>query len=88
MKGLKLRIATANVATLHPGEESTTFGKFGGTLLLKKVELLERSFDAAKLAVIGVQEGRSRSMTTRLGSSYKMLVAVATEGATQEFSFG
>ena len=76
-----LSIATANVNTLLPWEEATTYGKIGGKeLLLSKVQLLEYEFDECQLHIVGVQEGRSPDMGVKEGLYYKMLCAPGVRG--------
>ena len=60
--------ATANVNTLHPGEDCSRAADTSFELLLGKVQFLEKQFDEQGLMVVGVQEGRSRAQTTRKGS--------------------
>ena len=55
-----MTVATANVRTLHPKEETESRSRFGGTLMVGKVELLEIAMRDAELDVIGLQESRSR----------------------------
>ena len=55
-----MTVATANVRTLHPKEETEGRSRFGGTLMVGKVELLEIAMRDAGVDVIGLQESRSR----------------------------
>ena len=55
-----MTVATANVRTLHPKEETESRSRFGGTLMVGKVELLEIAMRDAGIDVIGLQESRSR----------------------------
>lgn len=70
-------MATANVGTLHPSEERLASTRIAGTLLLGKVQILERQFNEAGLDVIGVQEGRARETSRKAGLHYDMLVGAA-----------
>ena len=47
-------VATANVRTLHPREESESRSRFGGTLMIGKVELLEIAMRDAGIGVVGL----------------------------------
>ena len=60
LTNVKSCLATANVRTLHPKEESESRWRFGGTLMLGKVELLEIAMRDAEIDVVGLQESRSR----------------------------
>ena len=71
--------ATVNVGTLRPDECQHAASKTGGNLLLGRIQLLEMQFKEADLEVIGVQEARSRSATTRAGLHYHMFVGSADE---------
>ena len=55
-----MTVATANVRTLHPKEETESRSRFGGTLMVGKVEFLEIAMRDAGIDVIGLQESRSR----------------------------
>eukprot|EP00969_Alexandrium_andersonii_P157475 6960469-Alexandrium_andersonii.AAC.1 len=76
-----LNLATANVNTLLPWEEGTSYGKVGGReLMLSKVQLLEYEFVEYELHILGLQEGRSPSLGIKEGLYYKMLCAPGEGG--------
>ena len=56
-----MRVATANVKTLMPAQETKSYGKISGAMLFHRMQLLEQQFAANNLQIVGVQEGRSRT---------------------------
>jgi len=76
-----VNLASANVNTLLPWEEGTSYGRVGGReLLLSKVQLLEYEFMECDLHILGVQEGRSPTTGVKEGLYYKMLCAPSQRG--------
>ena len=65
-----MTVATANVRTLHPKEETESRSRFGGTLMVGKVEVLEIAMRDAGIDVIGLQESRSRQAEIFNGPLY------------------
>ena len=60
-KQIELQLATANVNTLLPHQESCSYARTSAASLFSKVEMLETQFCEHSLDVIGIQEGRSRN---------------------------
>ena len=74
-----MRVATANVKTLMPAQETKSYGKISGAMLFHRMQLLEQQFAANNLQIVGVQEGRARSTQERSGSDFRMLTSAADE---------
>ena len=72
-----MTVATANVRTLHPKEESESRSRFGGTLMIGKVELLEIAMRDAKIDVVGLQESRTRQAGIFKGPLYRRYCGAA-----------
>ena len=68
-----MTVATANVRTLHPKEESESRSRFGRTLMIGTVELLETAMHDAAIDVVGLQETRSRQAGIFHGRSYRVV---------------
>ena len=72
-----MTVETANVRTLHPKEESESRSRFGGTMMLGKVELLEIAMREAAKDVVGMQESRSRQAGNVHGPLYRRYCGAA-----------
>ena len=72
-----MTVATANVRTLHSKEESESRSRFGGTLMIGKVELLEIAMHNAAMDVVGLQESRSRQAGNVHGPLYRKCCGAA-----------
>ena len=77
-----MTVATANVRTLHPKEETESRSRFGGTLMVGKVERLESALRDAGIDVIGLQESRSREAGIFNGPFVSQILTVAQLTAT------
>ena len=76
---LRLSCATANVCTLDPNG-----GHIGeGMLVSGKVSRLEESFHNKNIHIVGIQETRIRSNSSRGGEHYRMLSSGAKDNGTQ-----
>ena len=69
-----VRMATANVLTLHPGEER------GGAEGSARRILLEEQFAEAGIHFVGIQEARSPQSEVRKGRGFTRVVAAADAG--------
>ena len=77
-----LRVATANVQTLLPYQETRSYARNSVDLLRSKVQLLESQFFENDINVVGIQEGRSKVSSKTEGLHYTMLNAPATTGGS------
>ena len=73
-------MASANVRTLLPHQEDTSYNHTSAALMMSKVQMLEQQFIDNKLEVIGIQEGRSRHGVESSGFAYRMLTSCADHG--------
>ena len=73
-------MASANVRTLLPHQEDTSYSRTSAALMMSSAQLLEQQFIESGLEVIGLQEGRSRHAVERSGFAYKMLASCADHG--------
>ena len=72
-------MASANVNTLYPKQELTSYGRLGSELMFSKVQALELAFDECECHVVDVQEGRAKSCGVREGVKCRMLHSAADE---------
>ena len=75
-------IATANVNTLKPWQDSRSYACTTLAMMNSKVQLLEQQFRQASFAFVGIQEGRASQASRRDGVYYTMLCAAAAEGGS------
>ena len=76
-----LTVASANVRTLAPKQESRGYAKISGCMLLSRVHALESQFNESGALILGVQEGRAKEQL-RAGVCYQMVVAAASENGS------
>ena len=74
-----LTVASANVRTLAPKQETRGYAKVSGCMLLSRVHALESQFNESGSVIIRVQEGRAKEEQLRAGVYYQMVVAAASE---------
>ena len=74
---VSLTLASANVQTLLPWQEDRAYARNALNQMLSKVEVLETTFQEHKLDVVGIQEGRARTVGSRVGAAYKQYRAAA-----------
>jgi hypothetical protein len=79
-RALPISVGTANVQTLKPKEEALSSARVCGVLLLGKIQILEARFHEHHLDAVMIQEGRSRTMTSKNGSYYAMYAGAADPG--------
>ncbi|CAK0891389.1 unnamed protein product, partial [Prorocentrum cordatum] len=72
-------IATGNVCTLRPQEESVAGVQVAFQLMLGKVQILEQYFIDAHLDYVFLQEGRARVEEVRTGLHYTMYVGAGDD---------
>ena len=77
-----LTVASANVRTLAPKQETRGYAKISGCMLLSRVHALESQFNESGALIIGVQEGRAKEEQLRAGVYYQMVVAAASENGS------
>ena len=78
-KQIELQLATTNVNTLLPHQESCSYARTSAASLFSKVEMLETQFCEHSLDVIRIQEGRSRNTGLVNGLHSIRIVAAAED---------
>ena len=76
------RVATANVLTLKPWQDTRSYACTTLALMNSKVQLLEQQFREVGFACVGLQEGRAAKSSRRDGVYYTMFAAAAEEGGS------
>ena len=72
-----LRLVSANVCTLRPGQFRRAIGE-KGLAHTSRIATLERAFNEAKYDIVGVQESRIQGDLELRGEHYNMLSSSAT----------
>ena len=73
-----LTVASDNVRTLAPKQETRGYAKISGCMLLSRVHALESQFNDSGALIIGVQDGRAKEEQLRAGVFYQMVVSAAS----------
>ena len=76
-----LTLASSNVRTLAPKQETRGYAKISGCMLLSRVHALESHFNDSGALIIGVEEGRVKEEQLRAGVYYQMVVAPSENGS-------
>ncbi|CAK0907096.1 unnamed protein product [Prorocentrum cordatum] len=76
------KVATANIQTLKPWQETRSYACTTLALMNSKVQLLEQQFREVGFACVGLQEGRAAKSSRRDGVYYTTFAAAAEEGGS------